>query len=649
MLQRLIAKLGLIDRTKQKALATILIEDGNTLEARGDHGGALLCYEKAIRIDPAHSRAHLNRGNVLALMNRAEEAFEAYESAIRLQPDYAAAYFNKGNVHSQLGQQDLALYSYKKALALNPEFIDAEFAIGCTLDDHGEYSLALESYSRVLNLKPEYAQAYYNSGLALRELMQFRAAEACLKKALVLDENFAEGHNALANVLKDLCQFEESEYHYRKAISINPKYFDAWSNFLFFLNYLPKVNVTSLLDATRNYGTLVERHTYPLPNSSNRSAPDKLLRIGFVSGDLRAHPVGFFVEGVFEPLARLSHDSLELHVFHNYLKGDSTTDRIKSNVAAWHNVAHLSDDALATKIINTGIDILIDLSGHTAHNRLPVFALKPAPLQMSWLGYFASTGVKAVDYILTDLYSTPIGYEKYFSEKVYRLPETRMCFTPPAYEIDVSALPAISNGHVTFACFNNLTKVNADVIAVWAKLLTVCIDSRLLLKAPQLSDASARAELLNHFKKCQIAPDRLILEGLSARDEYLATYRKVDIALDPFPFTGGTTSAEALWMGVPVLTLAGDSLVSRQGVSILSNVGLTEWIADNTDDYVLKGLDFSRDISKLSQLRSQLRKQVLASPLFDSNRFAHHFAFAMRDMWKSWCRSQNNMPVQISN
>jgi predicted O-linked N-acetylglucosamine transferase (SPINDLY family) len=300
----------------------------------------------------------------------------------------------------------------------------------------------------------------------------------------------------------------------------------------------------------------------------------------------------------------------------------------------------LSDEKLAQQIRDDGIDILIDLSGHTGHNRLLMFAWKPAPIQLTWLGYFASTGLAAMDYLLADPWMVPAAETDHFIEKIWYMPESYLCFTAPYFDICVEPLPALNHSHITFGCFNNLNKMNDAVVALWVKVLRAVPNSRLFLKTGQLDEASMRHSVAQRFAEHGIDASRLILESASPRAELLAAYNRVDIALDPFPYPGGTTSAEALWMGVPVLTLAGDRFLSRMGESILQNVGLSDWIAADADDYVARAVRHAGNISGLAALRDGLRQQVLASPLFDAPRFAHHFETALRGMWKHWCQQQ---------
>jgi predicted O-linked N-acetylglucosamine transferase (SPINDLY family) len=269
-----------------------------------------------------------------------------------------------------------------------------------------------------------------------------------------------------------------------------------------------------------------------------------------------------------------------------------------------------------------------------------MFAWKPAPIQASWLGYMATTGVEAMDFTITDPWSVPEAHDSRFTEKIWRLPETSVCFTPPDAEVAVSALPALTNGYITFGCFNNLNKMNDDVVALWARILQAIPDSRLFLKAKQLKDDTVRQSVLERFAVHGIDAGRLILEGPALRSVYFSSYHTVDIALDPFPYSGTTTTVEALWMGLPVLSLAGEGYLARQGLSLLMNAGLPDWVAENADDYVARAVEQAGNLQRLAALRGRLRQQVLASPLFDAPRFARHLDAALRGMWVQWYEEQ---------
>jgi predicted O-linked N-acetylglucosamine transferase (SPINDLY family) len=631
-------KAGLPGKAQDAELqAAGLIAQGNALEGYGQLGAALSCYEAAIREAPKMARAHLNRGNILLAFGDAPAALTAYQTALSHDPAYAAAHYNAGNALVALGRGMDALAAYRRAITWNPGFVDAEVALGAALDDLGQFDAAVASYRRALALQPEYAQVHSNLGNALKEIGQFGDAAASYSRALAIDPQYAEGHNNLGNALKDLGQLGDAEACYRRAIELKPGYAEAQSNLLFLLNYSDDKDASQLLSEARQYGDAVTRQARAAMNSRSSRETARCLRIAFVSGDFRAHPVSYFFEAVLAALVSQTSGRLVFFCYHNHSACDEVTEHVKSLCHGWRSVVSLPDETLARRISDDGIDILIDLAGHTAHNRLPVFAWKPAPVQLSWLGYFATTGVAAIDYLIADAWTLRESEEVNFTEKIWRLPQTRLCFSAPDVEVGVNALPALSNSYLTFGCFNNLTKMNDSVVGLWAQVLTSVPGSRLFLKSPQFKELSIRQEVARRFAAHAIDPGRLIMEGLSSRAEYLKTYQRVDIALDPFPYTGGTTTCEALWMGVPVLTLAGERFLSRQGVGLLMNAGLPEWIASNSEDYVARAVSHASNLKNLSRLRAALRQQVLASPLFDAPLFAHHFELALRNIWRQWC------------
>jgi predicted O-linked N-acetylglucosamine transferase (SPINDLY family) len=443
----------------------------------------------------------------------------------------------------------------------------------------------------------------------------------------------------LGGVLKDLGRLDEALRALQRALEINPSSALAHNNLLFIHNYLADQPPEGLLSEARRFGEMVARLAQPYTEWPNPPDHHKVIHVGFVSGDLHGHPVGYFLEGVLAALSSQAIGRLELYAYHSIVREDETSKRLRACCKAWHSAVGLSDAALAGRIREDGIDILIDLSGHTANNRLPVFAWRPAPIQVSWLGYFATTGVAAIDYFIADPWTLPQDQEAFFTEQIWRLPETRLCFTPPTAKVDVNALPALANGYITFGCFNNLSKMNDAVVQLWARVLSAVPASRLFLKYQQFAEASVRQSTRERFAVYGIAADRLIFEDYVPRANYLAAYHRVDIALDPFPFPGGTTTVEALWMGIPVLTLAGERFLSRQGVGLLMNAGLPEWIATDHDDYVARAVAHASDLQSLAALRARLRQQALASPIYDAPRFAKHFEAALREMWLTWCQN----------
>jgi predicted O-linked N-acetylglucosamine transferase (SPINDLY family) len=341
--------------------------------------------------------------------------------------------------------------------------------------------------------------------------------------------------------------------------------------------------------------------------------------------------VGFFLESL---LAHLHPLRVELYAYSNKAYADELTARIRPHFSAWREIHNLNDEQTAQLIHRDGIHILIDLSGHTAGNRLPVFAWKPAPVQVAWLGYFATTGVAEMDYLIADAAGVSASHRTQFSETVQYLPDTRLCFTPPVTELSVAPLPAPHNGYVTFGCFQNLSKLGDAVLAAWGRIFAALPTARLHLGSKLLHRPEIAQQLRDRLQRHGIAPDRVSLSGAVSRAEYLAKHANIDILLDTFSYPGGTTTCEALWMGVPTVTLAGDTLLSRQGVSLLNAAGLPDWVAQNEEDYVTKAVAFASDLHNLAELRAGLREQVRNSPLFDAPHFAHNFEQALWQMWQ---------------
>jgi predicted O-linked N-acetylglucosamine transferase (SPINDLY family) len=370
----------------------------------------------------------------------------------------------------------------------------------------------------------------------------------------------------------------------------------------------------------------------------NDPDPLRRIRVGVVSGDLVNHAVVNFLDSM---LPELDGEAIELFAYATTNHFDSTTDRLRQSIPNWRKVANYGDAKLAANIVEDNIDVLIDLAGHTANSRLPVFALKPAPVQLTWLGYSGTTGVPGMDYILADRHVAPEGSEGQFTETVWRLPDSYLCFSAPRRSPAVAPLPAAERGQLTFGCFNTINKLSAPAIALWAEVLRAVPESRLLLKNRRFSLADAREAIAQRFLRHGIAAARLELLGhVEEAEGHLATYGQVDIALDPFPYNGTTTSCEAMWMGVPVLTLRGDRFIARVGESLLRSIGLDEWVATDGEDFVRRARELSADLPALAQLRAGLRQRMAASPLMDAPRFAGNFEAALRGMWQNWCAAE---------
>ena len=603
---------------------------GNTLQELGRLYEAEASYRKAITLRPDLAEGHSNLGVTLEELGRLDEAEASHRKAITLKPDYAEGLNNLGTTLNELGRLNEAEASYKKAIALKPDYAEAHNNLGVTLQGLGRLDEAEANCRQAIVAKPDYAEAYNNLGNTLQELGRLDEAEASYRKAIALKPDYAEAHSNLGNTLKELGKLDEAESSCRQAIAVKPDYADAHNNLLMLIGSM-LFNKARYHNGAVDFARAVNETVTSRFDTWSHSRDEESLRIGFVSGDLRSHPVGYFLEGL---LIELQSSPIELFAYPTVNKVDAVTSRLKPLFDMWCPLVGLNDMDAAQKIHGDGIHVLMDLSGHTAKNRLPVFAWKPAPIQVSWLGYFASTGLSEMDYILGDPYVTPREEAGHFSEQIWQLPETYLCFTPPNLDLEVASLPAYTNGFVTFGCFNNLARMTDEIVSVRASILHAVPDSKLFLKDKQLDRESGRNRVLSRFEALDIEADRLILEGKSPREEYLECYGRVDIALSPFPYGGGTTSVEGLWMGVPVITKKGSHFVSHLGESIAHNSGLSDWIASDEDEYIAKAVAFASNLESLSGLRKGMRERILATPLFDAPRFALHFEQAIRAMRK---------------
>ena len=594
---------------------------------------ALQAYDKAISIRPYYAEAFYNRGVMLKGLDRLDEAFHDYDKAISIKPDYAEAHNNRGVALQELKRFEEALLCFDRAIEIIPDFALAYNNRGNALKELRRFDAALQSYARTVILQSDFAEAFNNHGVTLRELKRFEEALKSYDHAISIRPNYAEAFNNRGVALQDLARFDDALQTYDTALKYKPDYFIAHSNRLFTMGYDESVTEAARFEEARKFGVNVRRHLGDQFTSWNTAESATQLRIGLVSGDFRRHSVGFFLESV---LSNLDPTKLAVYAYTNNLHQDDLTLRMKQIFVSYKSLVGLSDRAAASLIHSDGVQILIDLSGHSALNRLPAFALKPAPVQASWLGYCGTTGVKEIDYVIGDRYVTPIQEESHFFEKIKRLPECYFCFTAPDAAIEIENLPALKNGYVTFGCFNNFSKINEAVIELWAKVLHAVDKSMLFLKSGQLASPEVVKNTRGAFESRGIPAERLLFEGPTSLQHYFESYNKIDIALDPFPFPGGATSAQALWMGVPVLTKTGRRFVSHNGETIAHNAGLSDWVAGDEDDYVQKALRFSSDLPALASLRAGLRAQVLASPLFDARRFARNFETALFEIWEDY-------------
>jgi predicted O-linked N-acetylglucosamine transferase (SPINDLY family) len=575
----------------------------------------------------------IETGLALLQAGRLADAAAALRQILAVQPNHADALHLLGLVAYHEGRYGEAVDLIMAALTYHASEIFYG-NLGNAFAAQGKQAAAIECFRQAISLKADYVQAHNNLGNMLREQGDLTGAVRCFRTVIALKPDYAEAHNNLANALVDLGDLDAAIRAYRDAIALKPDLLEARSNLLFILSYREDLDQAAYLAEAVEFGRIATAGATPWRNwltstdVAERQAP---LRVGLVSGDLKTHPTGHFLESI---LAHIDRSRIELVAYPTRRLEDALTARIKPYFSAWTPLAALNDEQAAARIRDDRIDLLLDLSGHMNFNRLPLFAWRPAPVQASWLGYFASTGLPAIDYLLGDPHVLPPGEQAYYTERLRRLPDSYLCFTPPTERVHIGPSPLATQGHVTFGCFNHLMKMNDSVVDVWARIVHAVPGSRLFLKAKQLDDVPTRETTLARFAARGIDASRLILEGRSPRADYLAAYNRIDIALSPFPYPGGTTSVEGLWMGVPVVCRQGDRFLSNICTSMLHSAGLPEWIAKDNEEYVAKAVAFAADAPRLAALRTSLRESLLASPLCDAARYARNLESAFESMWR---------------
>ncbi len=608
---------------------------GNALSNKGQLNEAIVAYRQAIVLKPNLPEAHSNLGTALRDKGQLDEAIAACRQAIALRPGYPEAHSNLGIALRDKGQLDEAITAYRQAITLKPNFPEAHSNLGTALRDKGQLDEAIAACRQAITLRPGYPEAHINLGNALRDNRQLDEAIAAYRQAITLRPNDAEAYNNLGTAWSDAGQLDEAVAAYRQAVARAPDNAGIHSNLVYTMHFHPAYDAQTVAE---EHGRWNLHHAEPLkkfiqPHNNDRS-PDRRLRIGYVSPDFREHPVGRFLRPLLE---HHDHWNFEIVCYAQVLVPDAITQRLRSYADGWRGIVGLSDTQAADLIRRDRLDILVDLTMHMAHNRLLVFACKPAPVQVTYLAYCSTTGLQTMDYRLSDPYlDPPGGDESFYTEQTIRLPETYWCYQPNIAPREVGPLPVLQLGHITFGCLNNFCKVSEPTLAAWAKLLRAVPNSELLLHAYK---GSHRQRLQARLERDGVVPKRVRFAGFMPAEKYFALYRQIDIALDTFPYGGGTTTCDALWMGVPVVSLVGKTAVGRGGLSILSNVGLPELAARSEQEYVAIAAALANDLPRLSRLRATLRHQMEQSPLMDAPRFARHVEAAYRQMWHTWCRS----------
>jgi len=619
---------------------------GNALLEGRRFSEAVIAYRWAIELKPDFFEAYNNLGNALRENGQLDEAVAAYRRAVEFKPDWPEAHNNLGNGFREQGRFDEAIAAYRRAVALKPEHPEARNNLGTVLVEQGWLDEAVVTYRRALDLKPDCLEAYNNLGVVLTKLGLLDDALAAYRRALELRPDYQEARNNLGGALLGMGQLDEAIGEFREVLRLDPACAWVRSNLIYALHFHPGCDERAI---TREQACWNRQSSDPLrrlfqPYANSRQ-PDRLLRIGYVSPYFRDHVVGRNLWPLFQ-----YHDpqAFEVFCYADVLKADETTKHFRQRADQWRDTAGLSDGALARLIREDAVDILVDLTLHMEGNRLPMFAHRPAPLQASFAGYPASTGLDAIRYRIGDGYlesemgdgRPKIGIELPSVERSLLI-ESFWCYDPCEGDLSPNDLPAQKNGCVTFASLNNFCKVNDPLLRLWAKVLNKVENSRLILLSGQ---GSHRRRTLEILAQEGVAAERVEFVELRPRRSYLEQYHRVDIVLDPFPYNGHTTSLDALWMGVPVVTLVGERSVSRAGLSQLSNVGFPELAAFSEDDYVRIATQLAGDFPRMSELRSSLRYRMENSVLMDAPRFTRDIEAAYRGMWRQWCGEDSSLP-----
>jgi protein O-GlcNAc transferase len=611
---------------------------GTALMCAGENDKAVPHFRQALESNPDHAGAHNNLGVVLMRIGGNDQAAASYRRALELNPDCADAHNNLGVVLACLGENEKAAACYHRALEINPAYAEAYNNLGFIQSKLGQLVDAVASCRRAVEINPNYVDAHNNLGIALMGLGENERAAACYHRALEINPAYAEAYNNLGFIQSKLGLLRDAAANYRRALTIHPHFFIAHSNLLLCLSHDEAIDPPALFAEHGQFGAQVEAQlseawSQNRPPYLHFKNPERCLQVGFVSADLRTHAVAYFIEPIFKLLA--AHSQLCLHGYYNHPVEDLVTQRLRGYLQHWHAISSLSDDALAQKIREDHIDILIDLSGHTAGNRLLTFARKPAPIQVTWIGYPNTTGLQAMDYVLCDRFVAPLGlYEQFYVEKFARIPSSGT-FAPEENSPPVNALPALKNGYVTFASFNRAIKLGDQVIATWSAVLRAVCGSCLVLA--NVSEEALVQQLIERFARYGIGAERLMFISNVPLYEYLALHHQVDIILDTWPYTGGTTTNHALWMGVPVITLKGPFRAQCQSAAVLERLELADWVAADVDEYVSIAVDWAHSLDELARLRLGMRERWHAAPFRQPETVAHGFEQALRLMWRRWC------------
>jgi predicted O-linked N-acetylglucosamine transferase (SPINDLY family) len=608
----------------------------NALGALGRKDEAIDAYRKSIALNPNFFQAHSNLGTALCAADRPDEGIACFRQAIVINPNYAEAHYNLAKALYEKRQWESALDSVQQALMIRANYPEALTLKGVLLQSLGHFDQAIANYEQSLALRPNEGETLNNLATAHLELRHYELAIETYRKAIAANPSNAEAHGNLGRALGEVGLLDDALAQYRKSLTLKPQSRTA-SGMLLYLHLHPDITPRQLLDEHRNWA---RTYSQPLAASHltfpNDASPDRRIKIAYVSPDFTTHPVGRFIHPILE---HHDHAQFEIICYSDTRAPDSMTAALRQYADLWRDTSRLSDAQLAAQIREDRIDLVIDLIMHSKGSRLLAFAEKPAPVQITYLAYASTTGVPQLDYRISDPYLDPLldQDESVYTEKTLRLPHCFWCYQPAAEAPDVALLPFDTNGYITFGCLNNFWKVTPPVLDLWLDLLSRIPNSRLVLHA---REGDHRSRLRESFAARNIDPDRLTFVGFQSLPAYLDQHTRIDISLDPFPYGGGTTTCDSLYMGAPIVTLPSQTAVSRAGLSILSNLGLTELVARSKDHYLQIATNLATNPARLADLRASLRDRMRHSPLMNAPQFTRHLETLYRQAWQTWCRSQ---------
>ena len=602
---------------------------GFLLIARGDSLEAIRYLNRAIALNPGVSDYHCNLGSAYQGNRQLDLARNAFEAALKADAKCSKAHLNLGDLDFRASEWNKAISHFRQALAIDPQSVDVHVRLSSVYGAADSLDHALQFANSAVDLAPTSPGTHYCRANVFAAGNRYNEAAEDYRKALALWPDYVDAKVNLGATLLNLGQCSNATELFEQALHLAPDSIAAASNLAYCASFDPACSPEDYLRRANVFGKLATARATAYTHNAAAPDPHSPLKVGLVSGDFCLHPVGLFLESV---LALVDTDRIEFHAFSNRERNDALALGLRPRFSSWTSIVDMDDATAAKSIYDAQLDLLIDLSGHTDKNRLCLFSWRPAPVQATWLGYWASTGVAEIDYILTDRHTAPPSMADAFTEKAWCLGDTRLCFTVPtaAYDLLPGTCPGLSSAHITFGCYQPLRKLTDTVFDAWGEIFKQVPGSHFRMQGSNFTSAQTTADILKRLQHVGIPEDHVALFDMMGRIDYLKSHAQVDIILDSFPYPGGTTTCDALWMGVPTVTLAGASMLSRQGAGMMLCAGLSDWVANDVTEYIAIAVKHAQNIPNLERTRKSLRQQVLQSPLFDALKFTKNLETSLR-------------------